>query len=55
MDVFGLLSRFEGIVMVCVETQVNGLNCFESKDVVSKEVNIYVIVNILFLQDCPLV
>lgn len=40
MDLFFLPSHFEGLGIVYVEAQANGLICFASKDVVPEEVNL---------------
>ena len=51
MDVFVLPSRFEGLGMVYVEAQVNGLPCVASDGPVPKEVNIAGGVTFLSLQE----
>lgn len=40
MDLFVFPSLYEGLGMVLIEAQINGLNCLTSKDVVPSEVNI---------------
>lgn len=40
MDLFLLPSHFEGLGVVLVEAQANGLHCFASKDVIPEEVKI---------------
>lgn len=40
MDLFVFPSLYEGLGMVLIEAQINGLNCLTSKDAVPNEVNI---------------
>ena len=40
MDVFVLPTRYEGLGIVYVEAQANGMKCFGSKDVVPEEANV---------------
>lgn len=40
MDVFVLPSRFEGLGIVYVEAQANGMKCFATKEVVPMEANV---------------
>ena len=52
MDCFVLPSLFEGLPIVGVEAQINGLQCYMS-DKISKEIKITKLVKLLFLNDNP--
>lgn len=51
MDLFVFPSFYEGLGMVLIEAQINGINCVASKDVVPSEVNITNHVKFISLDD----
>lgn len=51
MDLFVFPSLYEGLGMVLIEAQINGLNCVTSKDVVPNDVNITNHVKFVLLDD----
>ena len=53
MDAFVLPSVFEGLPVVLVEAQANGLQCFSSKEITTEEVFITPKLHVISLEESP--
>ena len=53
MDIFLLPSKHEGLGIVLIEAQANGLPCYTSKDVVPLEAKVTELLHYISLEETP--